>query len=93
MHVIHGTWIPEDINEFMQKGAFYLWVETDTPSDTAPSHTGSVHPRHLGQSALVTFLHEKVGMGDWGPVTLARTLSTIYFLLPTAGGKPAPSFE
>src|SRR5450755_1187845 len=93
MHVIHGTWIPEDINEFMQKGAFYLWVETDTPSDTAPSHTGSVHPRHLGQSALVTFLHEKVGMGDWGPVTLARTLSTIYFLLPTTGGKPAPSFE
>ena len=32
MHVIHGTWIPEDAHEFIQPGAFYLWVETDTPT-------------------------------------------------------------
>ena len=32
MHIIHGTWIPDDTHEFIQRGAFYLWVETDTPS-------------------------------------------------------------
>src|SRR5213082_559366 len=29
MHIIHGTWIPEDTHEFIHRGAFYLWVETD----------------------------------------------------------------
>ncbi len=29
MHVIHGTWIPDDDHEFTQTGSFYLWVETD----------------------------------------------------------------
>ena len=44
MHIIHGTWIPEDTNEFIQRGAFYLWVETDTPPGTKRSRTGTVHP-------------------------------------------------
>jgi SNF2 family DNA or RNA helicase len=93
MHVIHGTWIPEDTSEFIQKGAFYLWVETDTPSGKSRSRGDNVHPRHLGQSALAAFLNEKLGLGDFGPDALARTLITKYFLLPTAEGKPAPSFE
>src|SRR2546423_12261434 len=93
MHVIHGTWIPEDTHEFIQKGAFYLWVETDTPIGESRSRAGTVHPRHLGQSALSTFLTEKLGLREFAPGALARTLSTKYFLLPTAAGKPAPCFE
>ena len=93
MHIIHGTWIPEDTHEFIQRGAFYLWVETDTPTGAAKGHTDSVHPRHLAQSALATFLMEKLGLREFAPGTLARTLSTRYFLLPTAAGKPAPCFE
>src|SRR2546428_11638428 len=93
MHVIHGTWIPEDAHEFIQKGAFYLWVETDTPTGTSRSRVGTVHPRHLTQSALATFLMEKLGLRELAPGALERTLSTKYFLLPTASGKPAPSFE
>ncbi|OLB33488.1 MAG: ATP-dependent helicase [Ktedonobacter sp. 13_2_20CM_53_11] len=93
MHVIHGTWIPEDTHEFIQKGAFYLWVETDTPMGESRSRAGTVHPRHLGQSALSTFLTEKLGLREFAPGALARTLSTKYFLLPTAAGKPAPCFE
>src|SRR5947209_3106639 len=93
MHVIHGTWIPEDTHEFIQKGAFYLWVETDTPMGESRSRAGTVHPRHLGQSALSTFLTEKLGLREFAPGALARTLSTKYFLLPTSAGKPAPCFE
>ncbi len=93
MHVIHGTWIPEDAHEFIQPGAFYLWVETDTPTGAPRSRVGTVHPRHLAQSALATFLMEKLGLREPVSGALARTLSTKYFLLPTAAGKPAPCFE
>ncbi len=93
MHIIHGTWIPDDAHEFIQKGAFYLWVETDTSPGTSRRRTGTVHPRHLGQSALATFLVEKLGLREFVSGALERTLSTKYFLLPTAAGKPSPSFE
>jgi SNF2 family DNA or RNA helicase len=96
MHVIHGTWIPDDAQEFIQNGAFYLWVETDT----LPTSTGklrhdadAVHPRHLMHAALATFLMEKLGLRESVSGALERTLSLKYFLLPTAGGKPSPSFE
>ncbi len=62
MHIIHGTWLPDDSNEFIQSGAFYLWVETDTPLDTSHHRADHVHPRHLMHSALSTFLMEKLGL-------------------------------
>jgi SNF2 family DNA or RNA helicase len=93
MHVIHGTWIPDDTNEFIQQGAFYLWVETDTPSGTSKSQSGAVQPRHLGHTALATFLMEKLGLQEPVSGALARTLCIKYFLLPTVAGKPSPSFE
>ncbi|MFL5655046.1 MAG: DEAD/DEAH box helicase [Ktedonobacteraceae bacterium] len=93
MHVIHGTWIPEDAHEFIQPGAFYLWVETDTPTGASRGRAGNVHPRHLAQSALTTFLQEKLGLREPVPGAWASTLCTKYFLLPTAAGKPAPCFE
>src|ERR1017187_3606943 len=93
MHVIHGTWIPEDAHEFIQNGAFYLWVETDTPLDTSQRHADAVHPRHLMHTALSTFLIEKLGLRELMSGALARSLDTKYFLLPTSAGKPSPSFE
>ena len=95
MHVVHGTWIPDDTQEFTQRGAFYLWVETDTPSGAVRRRGDGVpsHPRHLAHTALATFLLEKLGLREPFPGVLARTLSTKYFLLPTVAGKPSPSFE
>ena len=93
MHVIHGTWIPNDAHEFVQSGAFYLWVETDTPTGTSRRRADAVHPRHLAHTALATFLMEKLGLREPVSGALARTLGTKYFLLPTAADKPSPSFE
>src|SRR5258708_35461872 len=93
MHVIHGTWIPEDTHEFIQRGAFYLWVETDTPTGASQSRAGTVHPGHLRQSALSTFLSEKLGLPECAPGASARTMCTKNFLLPPPAGKPAPCFE
>ncbi len=93
MHIIHGTWIPEDTFEFKQGGAFYLWVETDTPTGASRKQATNVHPRHLAQPGLAAFLKEKLGLQENAPGLLARTLETKYFLLPTVAGKPSPCFE
>jgi SNF2 family DNA or RNA helicase len=93
MHIIHGTWIPDDTDEFTQRGAFYLWVETDMPAGTSRRRADTVHPRHLMHTALAQFLMEKLGLRESVPGALARTLCTKYFLVPTAAGEPLPSFE
>ncbi len=97
MHIIHGTWVPNDTDAFVQEGAFYLWVETDAPAGTPRSKTQrrieAIHPRHLAQSALATFLIEKLGVRESMPGTLANTLRPHYMLLPTANTMPLPSFE
>ena len=49
MHVIHGTWIPDDTQEFTRRGAFYLWVETDTL-------TGKPRSRADGKGALLAWM-------------------------------------
>ncbi len=93
MRIIHGTWIPDDAGEFVQRGAFYLWVETDTPPGTPRRRADADHPRHLAHTALATFLTEMLGLRETVPGALARALFRKYFLLPTAAGKPLPSFE
>ncbi|HEY1354634.1 MAG TPA: DEAD/DEAH box helicase [Ktedonobacteraceae bacterium] len=93
MHIVHGTWIPDDSGAFIQQGAFYLWVEADTPQGSARRNGVAVHPRHLARETLVTFLTENLGLKESWPGTMLRTLETKYFLLPTVSGKPAPSFE
>ena len=79
MHIIHGTWIPDDAQEFIQSGEFYVWVETDGLSGVVRQH---VHPRHLASSALATFLAEKLGLRESVPGTSVRALCDKYFLLP-----------
>src|SRR5690242_6867297 len=93
MHIVHGTWLPDDEQGFVQKGSFCLWVETDTPQEGVHRRAGAVHPRQLTQTVLVTFLIEKLGMQEFAPAVLEQALCMKYFLLPTVEGRPAPSFE
>lgn len=96
MHIIHGTWIPDNVDTFIQHGAFYLWIEADMFTALpggSQGGVGSIHPRHLMQPALATFLVEKLGFRKLISDTLADTICLKHFLLPTAAGKPSPSFE
>src|SRR5262245_45941121 len=99
MQVIHGAWIPEEAGGFIQRGAFYLWVETDTPAPRSQRRSDSAdgrerrHPRQLTQTALAAFLQEKLGLRETAPGALARTLCTKYLLLPSAAGAPLPSYD
>src|SRR5687768_9705265 len=93
MHIVHGTWIPDDADGFVQRGGFYVWVETDAPLQTPRRGADVSHPRHLTRAALATFLSEKLGLRESVPSALVRSLCTKHFLLPTAAGRPLPSFE
>jgi hypothetical protein len=90
MEIVHGTWIPDDTDDFHQRGAFCVWVETDTPlGATLPGE----HPGVLTHASLASFLTEKLGVREDGPDSLARKLTTKFFVLPTANDRPVPSFE
>ncbi|MCX6024235.1 MAG: hypothetical protein NTZ05_21390 [Chloroflexi bacterium] len=94
MHVVHGTWIPDETGEYVQRGGFYLWVETDAPQRGRRSSSDqALHPRHLLDASLVQFLEEKLGLRDSGGKAMSGALCRRFFLLPTADGAPLPSFE
>ncbi|HEX5415664.1 MAG TPA: SNF2 helicase-associated domain-containing protein, partial [Chloroflexota bacterium] len=92
MYLIHGTWIPDDADGFLQKGGFYLWVETDRPGELTSSGETVVHPRQLNERDLRAFLEEKLGISVGGG-SAAAAFGDKFFLLPSADDAPLPSFE
>jgi len=93
MHIVHGAWIPDDTDGFVRRGAFYLWVESDTPARLRSRKPGAPHPRQLSGKELAAFLVERLGVEESFPGSLPRLFVQRYFLLPSADGKPLPSYE
>ncbi len=87
MKILHGTWIPQENEDFIQKGGFYLWVETASTSKkkTTPSH----HPQQLTPEELATFICPKLGLERISPQQITHK----YFLLPSHNQQPLPSLE
>ena len=79
MDLIHGTWIPDETEDFVQAGGFYLWVECDAATgQSARRGAGSIHPRGLAGPALATFLGEKLGIQDEYGGKLSRDIRPIF---------------
>ena len=57
MNVIHGAWIPKNIQDFMQSGDFYLWVESD---EVRNSSNTAHHPQHLSETAILIMTANRV---------------------------------
>ncbi|MBW4630515.1 MAG: DEAD/DEAH box helicase [Iphinoe sp. HA4291-MV1] len=91
MKVIHGTWIPNAVADFIQPGSFYLWVETPELKERRNKNQ-QIHPRHLTQGELVAFLLQELGIKE-PAATLNERISPKYFALPTANNQPIPSPE
>lgn len=95
MIILHGTWIPNAGDDFVQKGGFYFWAET-LDSQKRRKKIAGVHPRHLVKPDLAEFLTQELGIKpspyprDKG---LENAISPQYFLLPTADDQPLPSLE
>jgi hypothetical protein len=62
MKILHGTWIPNSGDEFIQGGNFYLWVETDQPSKQPNNDGKDRHPQQLNQTDLSKFLLDELGL-------------------------------
>ncbi len=94
MNIIHGTWIPKDGNDFIQQGAFYLWVETDAVKKKKHHSTKKIHSMHLTDGDLETFLSDELGIRQhrWDK-SLKDEISYKYFILPSIKHAPLPSLE
>ena len=88
MKIIHGTWIPSAATDFLQKGAFYLWVETPIAKKRR-NVTQRFHPNHLAKTELEAFLIDELGIKP-APYSKSDNISTQYFALPTANNQPLP---
>ena len=87
MNILHGTWIPEASESFAQKGAFYLWVETEQQRRfKAPRHN-----RHLPKTELAAFLGEHLGFRSASG--LEPHIRSCCFWLPSSADAPLPSPE
>ena len=91
MQILHGTWIPQSGSEFVQSGAFYLWVETIDKRRFRKPHQR--HPRQLVKKDLAALLASefKIAPPDYRP--LEDWVEPRYFLLPTVDDQPLPSLE
>ena len=91
MQILHGTWIPESGSEFVQSGAFYLWVETtDKKRFRQPSQR---HPRQLVKKDLAALLASEFKIVSPDYRSLEDWVEPRYFLLPTVDDQPLPSLE
>ena len=92
MKVIHGTWIPDAEPDYIQSGAFYLWVETSFSKLPKGKNKQKIHPAHLDSKELGIFLSQELGIKDT-EATIQQRISSKYFILPTANNQPLPSPE
>lgn len=93
MNILHGTWIPQEEDGFVQNGTFYLWVETieATKKRKIAPHS---HPHQLFKDQLETFLAQALGIkSELRTYPIAALISPQYFVLPSRDNRPLPSLE
>src|SRR6476469_4616721 len=91
MKILHGTWIPQPVTDFIQPGAFYLWVEI--PIVKKRNSGKNIHPGHLAKPELEAFLHNKLGITSTSINKISDNIYQKYFALPTTNNQPLPSPE
>ena len=91
MQILHGTWIPQAEEAFIQKGAFYLWIETtERRQFRKPTQR---HPRQVIAANLAELLTKELGIQPPSYRKLEDFISPQFFLLPTVDNQPLPSLE
>jgi SNF2 family DNA or RNA helicase len=97
MKILHGTWIPNGEDGFVQTGGFYLWAETTESKKrskkASKADSNNVHPRQLAADELEAFLMNDVGVKGHLKNKLQGAIAPKYFLLPTRDNQPLPSLE
>ncbi len=86
MKILHGTWIPDETENLIQSGGFFLWVET---TEFWKPKNSTIHPYQLSSKDLEAFLGKDLGIKN----LQSDAIVPKYFLLPTVKEKPLPSIE
>ena len=86
MKILHGTWIPDETENLIQSGGFFLWVET---TEFWKSKNSTIHPYQLTGKDLEAFLVQDLGIKN----LQSDAIVPKYFLLPTVKERPLPSLE
>ena len=86
MKVLHCSWIPEGVEEFVQPGDFWLWAER---AEARPNAEGRRHPRHLRKAELIAFLENPLGL-IVSPYERRFHFLPQTLVLPTVEGMPLP---
>ena len=94
MKILHGTWIPDARSSFVQKGAFYLWVEAADQSvealdDTRVSAWRASWP--LEKADLSAFLAGVLSLSSTREHDLRKAVVSRFFELPSLEDWPLPS--
>jgi SNF2 family DNA or RNA helicase len=92
MKVIHGTWIPDDSDNYIDPGSFCLWVETSSLTKRKSKSQSQIHPAHLASEELGIFLSQEIAIKD-SAASIRQGISPKYFALPTVNNQPLPSPE
>jgi len=94
MKILHGTWIPQGEDDFIQNGGFYLWVETSDPPKSRKKQLANRHPGQLTKDEFAAFLVNDLGMAPRSPNnSISIEIRPLYFILPSTEGAPLPSVE
>ncbi|MGF1537795.1 MAG: hypothetical protein ACFB4J_15125, partial [Elainellaceae cyanobacterium] len=86
MKILHGTWIPTTTEDFVQTGAFYLWIETDAKRRRRAKK--AYHPYHLFAQDLAAVLMNELGFKPSLSGKLVDDIAPQHMLLPTAQEQP-----
>ena len=89
--MLHGTWIPENTDEYRQSGAFYLWVETIAANKGKKAK--NEHPRILKPNPLEQFLEEELGIKAHYHQKVSQKISSKFLTLPSVKNAPLKSYE
>ncbi|HBB34461.1 MAG TPA: ATP-dependent helicase [Cyanobacteria bacterium UBA8803] len=92
MKILHGSWIPQPENTFIQTGTFYIWVET-AARPKRKTQTQNAHPGQLTKEELSTFLVKELGIPETPYSQISDKITTQYFILPSSNNQPLPSLE
>lgn len=91
MHILHGTWIPEDRENFIQNGAFWLWIEK-VPERLPSKKRTQKHTYALSQKELKEFLTKEMQIENMVDIK-QDVFAARFFFLPSYNNVPLPSPE
>jgi SNF2 family DNA or RNA helicase len=88
MKLLHGTWVPENKQQYIREGSFYLWAESTAENNGNPEMRQ--HPFSLLKKEFLDLINNDLNTGnDYS----AADIEPVFFTIPAKDGEPLKSYE